>query len=51
MCFLGIQYFLDYPADVGTRFSWTSADNQKRPVNFNPTGNVTVFWSAKSKEK
>ena len=47
-----LQYFLDYPAAaVGMWFSWTGADNQKRPVNFNPTRNITVFWSAKSKEK
>ena len=45
-----VQYFLDYSAAVGTRFWWTGADNQKRLVNFNPAGNVTVFWSAKSKE-
>ena len=39
-----IQHFLNYSAAVSTRFSWTGANNQRRPVNFNPTGkkNVTV---------
>ena len=46
-----LQYFLDYPAAVGTWFSWTGTDNQKRTVNFNPTGNVMVFGQPSQKKK
>ena len=28
---------------------WTGTDNQKRPVNFNPTGNVTAFFVSQVK--